>query len=55
MVKQITVFLENSEGRLSALCRCLGDAGVSMKALNHRRDFRVRLDPHHCGRPSELR
>lgn len=33
MVKQITVFLENSEGRLSALCRCLGDAGVSMKAL----------------------
>ena len=33
MVKQITVFLENSEGRLSALCRRLGDAGVSMKAL----------------------
>ena len=33
MVKQITVFLENSEVRLSALCRCLGDAGVSMKAL----------------------
>lgn len=33
MVKQITVFLENSEGRLSALCRCLGDAGFSMKAL----------------------
>lgn len=33
MVKQITVFLENSEGRLSALCRCLGDAGISMKAL----------------------
>ena len=33
MVKQITVFLENSEGRLSALCRCWGDAGVSMKAL----------------------
>lgn len=33
MVKQITVFLENSEGRLSALCRCLGDAGASMKAL----------------------
>ena len=33
MVKQITVFLENSEGRLAALCRTLADAGVSMSAL----------------------
>ena len=33
MVDQITVFLENSEGRLSALCRTFADAGVSMSAL----------------------
>ena len=33
MIDQITVFLENSEGRLAALTRCLGDAGVNMSAL----------------------
>lgn len=33
MIKQLTVFLENSEGRLAALCRTLGDAGVNMHAL----------------------
>ena len=33
MVEQITVFLENSEGRLLALCRTLADAGISMSAL----------------------
>jgi len=33
MIDQITVFLENSEGRLNALCRTLSDAGVSMSAL----------------------
>ena len=33
MVDQITVFLENSEGRLKALCRTLADAGISMSAL----------------------
>ena len=33
MVDQITVFLENSEGRLLALCRTLADAGVNMSAL----------------------
>ena len=33
MVDQITVFLENSEGRLKALCRTLADAGVNMSAL----------------------
>ena len=33
MIDQITVFLENAKGRLAALCRCLGDAGISMKAL----------------------
>ena len=33
MIEQITVFLENKKGRLAALCRSLGDAGISMKAL----------------------
>lgn len=33
MISQITVFLENSKGRLLALTRCLGDAGVDMHAL----------------------
>lgn len=33
MVKQLTVFLENSPGRLAGLTRVLGDAGVNMRAL----------------------
>ena len=33
MISQITVFLENSKGRLLALTRCLGDADVDMHAL----------------------
>ena len=33
MIDQITVFLENSEGRLAALCRTLADADISMSAL----------------------
>lgn len=33
MIDQITVFLENSEGRLGALCRTLADADVNMCAL----------------------
>ncbi|MDR1014244.1 MAG: ACT domain-containing protein [Coriobacteriales bacterium] len=33
MIDQITVFLENDTGRLAALCRVLGDAGISMHAL----------------------
>ena len=33
MIEQITVFLENSEGRLAALCRTLADASVNMSAL----------------------
>lgn len=33
MVEQITVFLDNREGRLAELCRCLGEAGVNMGAL----------------------
>jgi hypothetical protein len=33
MIDQLTVFLENSEGRLAKLCRALADADVNMKAL----------------------
>ena len=33
MIDQITVFLENAEGRLSALCRTLAEANVNMSAL----------------------
>ena len=33
MVRQLTVFLENSPGRLARLARALGDAEVNMRAL----------------------
>ena len=33
MIMQLTVFLENTEGRLAALCRTLADAGINMDAL----------------------
>ncbi len=33
MIDQLTVFLENKEGHLASMCRCLGDAGVNMAAL----------------------
>jgi hypothetical protein len=33
VIKQLTVFLENSPGRLARLTRVLGDAGVNMRAL----------------------
>jgi hypothetical protein len=33
MVQQLTVFLENSPGRLAGLARVLGDAEVNMRAL----------------------
>ena len=33
MIDQITVFLENKEGRLASLCRAMGDAGINMHAL----------------------
>ena len=34
MIDQITVFLENDKGRLAALARCMGDAGVNMSELS---------------------
>lgn len=33
MLSQITVFLENEKGRLSAMCGVLAEAGVDMQAL----------------------
>jgi hypothetical protein len=33
MVEQVSVFLENSTGRLAELSRALGDAGIDMHAL----------------------
>ncbi|MCL2883614.1 MAG: amino acid-binding protein [Coriobacteriia bacterium] len=33
MVDQLTVFLENEQGRLAALARALGEAAISMRAL----------------------
>lgn len=33
MIEQITVFLENSQGRLTGLCRTVANAGVDMIAL----------------------
>ena len=34
MINQITVFLENREGRLASLCRTLSDADINMYALS---------------------
>jgi hypothetical protein len=33
MIEQVSVFLENSTGRLAELSRALGDAGIDMHAL----------------------
>lgn len=33
MIMQLTVFLENTEGRLAALCRTLANANINMSAL----------------------
>jgi hypothetical protein len=33
MIEQVSVFLENTAGRLAKLCRALGDAQINMHAL----------------------
>ncbi len=33
MIEQLSVFLENSPGRLAELARALGDAGINMRSL----------------------
>ena len=45
MIMQLTVFLENSEGRLAALCRTLADAGVNMDALTIAEDMSYNNGP----------
>ena len=34
MIDQLAVFIENKAGRLTALCKTLGDAGINMNALS---------------------
>lgn len=34
MIKQIAIFLENQEGKASACCKVLKDAGVNLNALS---------------------
>lgn len=33
MIEQLTVFLENSEGRLASAVRTIADAGINMRAM----------------------
>ncbi len=33
MIKQLTVFLENKQGRLASLCKALGDSGINMATM----------------------
>jgi hypothetical protein len=33
MIKQLTVFLENEEGRLASAVRCIAEADINMQAL----------------------
>lgn len=34
MIKQLTVFLENEEGRLASAIRAISDAGINMQAMS---------------------
>lgn len=34
MIKQISLFLENKEGRLAKVCRVLGNEGINIRALS---------------------
>ena len=34
LLKQLSVFLENRTGRLAEVTRCLGDAGINLRALS---------------------
>lgn len=34
MIKQISLFLENKEGRLANVCRVLGNEGINIRALS---------------------
>lgn len=52
-MKQITVFLENEKGRLSAVTRCLADAGINMQALTIAESAEYGLVRIICDKPDE--
>ena len=52
-MKQITVFLENEKGRLSAVTRCLADAGINMQALTIAESAEYGLVRIICDKPEE--
>ena len=52
-MKQITVFLENEKGRLSAVTRCLAVAGINMQALTIAESAEYGLVRIICDKPEE--
>ena len=52
-MKQSTVFLENEKGRLSAVTRCLADAGINMQALTIAESAEYGLVRIICDKPEE--
>ena len=52
-MKQMTVFLENEKGRLSAVTRCLADAGINMQALTIAESAEYGLVRIICDKPEE--
>jgi hypothetical protein len=55
MIDQLTVFLENSEGRLASMCRCLADAQINMSALTIAETSDYGLIRVICDKPAEAR
>lgn len=55
MVEQLSVFLENTPGRLAVMCRTLGDAGVNMRALMVAETGEYGVVRVLCDRPREAR
>lgn len=50
MVKQLSVFLENSKGRLASMTRALGDARHRSSGAFHCGYDKLRHSPGHCRR-----
>lgn len=55
MIDQLSVFLENREGRLAELTRTLGDAGINMRALMVADTAEFGVVRIICDRPAEAR
>ena len=45
MLNQLTVFMQNTEGRLAQMCRVLADAGINTAVLNFGTFFTANLIP----------